>query len=367
MGTLLLEDGRFFNGISYGAETTKLGEVVFNTSMTGYQEVLTVPSYLEQILVMTYPHIGNTGVNDEDPESRNVWVSGFIAREFSSVVSNHRATGDLNSYLKATGIPALHGIDTRALVRHLRDKGAMRGVLSTDGKSLEQLKDLLSQYDSMEGKGLAQSASRQNIEMANAPEKPRLRVNLIDGGAKENILRLLKEANCQVKVVPITETAAQWQEDCDLIFLSNGPGDPAALDDAIESIKVCLGNRPMVGICLGHQLLALALGAKTYKLPFGHRGANHPVSDETTGRVEISSQNHGFCVDEHSLLAVGGEITHWNLNDHTVAGFVHAAKKVMGVQFHPEASPGPRDSEHLVLERYLNFAEQSIADGNSPS
>lgn len=367
MGTLLLEDGRCFNGISYGAETTKLGEVVFNTSMTGYQEVLTDPSYLEQILVMTYPHIGNTGVNDEDPESRQVWVSGFIAREFSSVVSNHRATGDLNSYLISEGIPALHGIDTRSLVRHLRDKGAMRGVLCTDGKSIAQLKDLLKEYDSMEGKGLAESASRKNTELAHDPEKPRLRVNLIDGGAKENILRLLKEANCRVQVIPITAPATTWQDDCDLIFLSNGPGDPAALGDVIKNIKKCLGTRPMVGICLGHQLLALALGAQTYKLPFGHRGANHPVSDETTGRVEISSQNHGFCVDEHSLLAAGGKITHWNLNDHTVAGFVHEKKQVMGVQFHPEASPGPRDSEHLVLERYLNFAEQSIADGNTPS
>ncbi|MGC6507171.1 MAG: glutamine-hydrolyzing carbamoyl-phosphate synthase small subunit [Myxococcota bacterium] len=359
MGKLLLEDGRCFEGISYGAQCTKLGEVVFNTSMTGYQEVLTDPSYLEQILVMTYPHIGNTGVNIEDPESGQVWVSGFIAREFSSIVSNHRATSDLNTYLQDSNVPALHGIDTRALVRHLRDKGAMRGILTTEDKSIEELEALLSGYDSMEGKALASLATRKVEGIIHSSENPRLKVNLIDGGAKENIVRLLKSANCQINILSIDSNAEEWVSDCDLIFLSNGPGDPAALSPVIEQIQKCLGKKPMVGICLGHQLLALALGAKTFKLPFGHRGANHPVSDTQTGRVEISSQNHGFCVEAESLKASGAEVTHWNLNDNTVAGFVHRKQRAMGVQFHPEASPGPRDSEHLVIERYLEFAEQA--------
>ena len=359
MGILLLEDGRCFEGISYGAQCTKLGEVVFNTSMTGYQEVLTDPSYLEQILVMTYPHIGNTGVNTEDPESGQVWVSGFVAREFSSIVSNHRASSDLNSYLQESKVPALHGIDTRALVRHLRDKGAMKGVLSTEDKTIEELKALLDGYSTMEGKALAPLATRQDKGIVHSPENPRLKVNLIDGGAKENIVRLLKSANCQINILPINTKAEEWLKGCDLIFLSNGPGDPAALTSVIEQIQKCIGKKPMVGICLGHQLLALALGATTFKLPFGHRGANHPVSDTQTGRVEISSQNHGFCVAPEGLVASGAEVTHWNLNDQTVAGFVHRSHRIMGVQFHPEASPGPRDSEHLVIERYLKFAEQA--------
>ena len=358
MGILLLEDGRSFQGRSYGAKTTRLGEVVFNTAMTGYQEVLTDPSYLEQILVMTYPHIGNTGINPEDPESDKIWVSGFVAREFSSVVSNHRATQSLSDYLINSNIPALHGIDTRALVRHIRDNGSMKGIICTDDTSVEHLKNQLNQYESMSGKALALQATRKDIQIVHNPENPRLKVNVIDGGAKSNIIRLLCESNCMVRVLPITSKAESWLKDCDLIFLSNGPGDPSALTETIESIKSIIGIKPMVGICLGHQLLALGLGAKTYKLPFGHRGANHPVSDAHTNRVEISSQNHGFCVDANSITTAGGEITHWNLNDNTVAGFVNKNQKVMGVQFHPEASPGPHDSKHLIVDRYLSFAEK---------
>ena len=357
-GILLLEDGRIFNGQGFGARTSKVGEVVFNTAMTGYQEALTDPSYCEQILVMTYPHIGNTGTNPEDPESERIWVNGFISKRFTNKPSNHRSDQSLEQYLIASNTPGLQGIDTRALVRHIRSKGAMKGVICTDETPLEELKKQLADWPSMEGRSLATEVCSKNSYIAHSPANPRIKVNLIDGGCKRNILRLLKEANCTVRVVPITAPKDKWETDCDFIFLSNGPGDPAALTNAIATLKSIIGNKPIVGICLGHQLLALALGAKTYKLPFGHRGVNHPVKDLTTGRVEITSQNHGFCVEENSLKAVGATITHINLNDKTVAGLRHDAKRVLGVQFHPEACPGPNDSAHLVLERYLSFAMQ---------
>jgi len=355
-GILLLEDGRIFNGKEFGAKTSKVGEVVFNTAMTGYQEALTDPSYCEQILIMTYPHIGNTGINHEDPESEKVWVNGFISKRFTSHPSNHRSQQSLEQYLIESNTPAIQGIDTRALVRHIRNKGAMKGVISTDGTSLDKLKEQLSQWPEMKGRSLATEVCCQKSYIACSPSSPRAKINLIDGGCKRNILRLLKEANCKVRVVPITAPKEKWIEDCDFLFLSNGPGDPAALTDAISTLKKIIGVKPIVGICLGHQLLALALGAKTYKLPFGHRGINHPVRDQSTGRVEITSQNHGFCVEEKSLKSVGAIVTHINLNDQTVAGLRHDKKQVLGVQFHPEACPGPNDSSHLVLERYLNFA-----------
>jgi carbamoyl-phosphate synthase small subunit len=356
-GILLLDDGRTFAGDGFGAKATKVGEVVFNTAMTGYQEALTDPSYCEQILVMTYPHIGNTGVNTEDPESERIWVSGFVGRHFSRLHSSHRAEEGLERYLRNAGIPALHGIDTRALVRHIRDKGAMRGAISTDGTPIDQLKRMLSEWPGMEGRALATEVCTEKSYVEHSPEAPRMKVNLIDGGCKLNIIRLLKEANCHIRVVPITAPAEKWTEDCDLVFLSNGPGDPASLTGPISTLKKVIGVKPATGICLGHQLLALALGAKTYKLPFGHRGANHPVKDLETGRVEITSQNHGFCVDRDSLEGTGAAVTHLNLNDETVAGLVHEGKRVKGVQFHPEACPGPHDSAHLLLEGFLRFAE----------
>ena len=357
-GILLLEDGKSFTGEAFGARGTRVGEVVFNTAMTGYQEVLTDPSYAEQIVVMTAAHVGNTGVNDEDPESAQVWVSGFVARRFSRAYSSHRANAGLDHYLRQAGIPSVHGIDTRALVRHIRDKGAMRAVVSTDGTPADELWQRLQDWPGMVGRALALEVGSRERRVLHDPADPRLRVSLVDGGAKSNIPRLLAEAGCRVELHPIDAPAEQWMEDADLVFLSNGPGDPAALTGVVEQVGRCLGQIPVVGICLGHQLLSLAVGARTYKLPFGHRGANHPVRDEETGRVEVTSQNHGFCVDRETLEAAGGRVTHINLNDHTVAGFVHADRGAMGVQFHPEASPGPRDSAHLVLKRFLEFAEQ---------
>jgi carbamoyl-phosphate synthase small subunit len=356
-GILLLEDGKSFTGEAYGAKGTRVGEVVFNTAMTGYQEVLTDPSYAEQIVVMTAVHIGNTGVNDEDPESDRVWPSGFVARRFSRVHSNHRAQAGLDQYLRQAGVPSMHGIDTRALVRHLRDKGAMRAVVSTDGTPADELWRQLQAWPGMVGRSLALEVGTRERILLHDPASPRLRVALVDGGAKHNIGRLLAQAGCRVELHPIDAAAESWMDGNDLVFLSNGPGDPAALPGVVEQVQRCIGKRPVVGICLGHQLLGLAVGARTFKLPFGHRGANHPVRDEETGRVEVTSQNHGFCVDFEELKAAGGRVTHVNLNDGTLAGFRHDEKGVMGVQFHPESCPGPRDSAHLVLNRFLEFAE----------
>jgi carbamoyl-phosphate synthase small subunit len=354
-GILLLEDGRVFQGKSFGSVGTKVGEVVFNTSMTGYQEALTDPSYCEQILVMTTSHVGNTGVNREDVESRRCFVHGFIARHFSKNPSNHRSEQDLNTYLVQQKIPAIEDIDTRSLVRHLRDRGSMKGVISTDGTKIEALQKQLEAYPGMVNRDLATDVASQDVYVAHSPSKPRFRVNLIDGGCKTNIIRLLKKANCLVRVVPIHASLEEWQRDCDLIFLSNGPGDPASLQEPIQKIAALSGKIPMAGICLGHQLMCLALGAKSFKLPFGHRGSNHPTLEFERGIVEISSQNHGFCIEEESLKETGAEITHINLNDKTVAGFHHREKRMIGVQFHPEASPGPHDAQHLLTERFLSI------------
>ena len=354
-GMLLLEDGRIFRGEAFGAVTTRVGEAVFNTAMTGYQEVLTDPSYAEQVVAMTVPHVGNYGVNEEDPESDRVHVAGFIARAFSRSASSWRASGGLHGYLERSGVPGLHQIDTRALVRHLRERGAMKCAISTDGTPVEELQALLDAWPGMEGRALATEVTCSEAYVAHDPESPAVRFALVDGGCKRNIVRLLAAANCYVRVHPITDSADAWMQDVDAVFFSNGPGDPAALESVIEQVKRVVGTKPAVGICLGHQLLALGLGAGTFKLKFGHRGANHPVRDETTGKVEITSQNHGFAVDAASLAAVGGEVTHTNLNDQTVSGFVHRGHRVMGVQYHPEACPGPHDSRP-VIDRFIAFA-----------
>jgi carbamoyl-phosphate synthase small subunit len=355
-GILLLEDGRSFSGEAFGASTTRVGEVVFNTAMTGYQEVLTDPSYCEQIVTMTVPHVGNYGVNTDDPESEKVWVSGYIVRELSRRYSSHRASEGLDRYLREAGVPGIQGIDTRALVRHLRDKGAMKAVISTDGTSREALETQLADWPGMSGRGLVKVVSTKTRYVYADPANPRASVAVVDGGVKRNILRLLEATGLRVEVFPCDSSAEEWMKDNDFVFLSNGPGDPAALDDMVDEIKKVIGKMPIVGICLGHQLLGRALGADTFKLGFGHRGANHPVRDLETGRVEITSQNHGFCVDTAGIESAGGVPTHINLNDKTLAGFKHEQLRIAAVQFHPEASPGPHDSAHLVLERFLEVA-----------
>jgi carbamoyl-phosphate synthase small subunit len=327
-GILLLEDGRKFEGESFGARATAVGEVVFNTSMTGYQEVLTDPSYREQIVTMTVPHVGNYGVNAEDVESGEVQVAGFVARSFSRMYSSHRAEEGLDRYLKRNGIPGLQGLDTRALVRHIRNKGAMKAVISTDGSTVAELQARIDDWPGMEGRALAQEVSTDQPYLFADPVSP---------------------------VFPALTPAEVLRESADMVFLSNGPGDPAALPEMVTEIKKLVGQVPIVGICLGHQLLGLALEADTFKLQFGHRGGNHPVRDEETGAIEITSQNHGFCVDPVGIEAAGGRVTHVNLNDGTLEGFVQEDLGVMAVQFHPEASPGPHDSRHLLIDRFLRF------------
>jgi carbamoyl-phosphate synthase small subunit len=360
---LALEDGTVFSGRTFGFCTDGAasgGEVVFNTAMCGYQEALTDPSYSGQILTMTPTEVGNYGIADEDVESAAVAVKGFVVREAIDEPSNHRARAGLGEWLAKAGVIGLCGIDTRALVRILRTKGALRGVLFVgDAKSDADLVAMARGLPSMAGQNLAGCASptsgstwNEGLGEWTLRGQPRagrtFRVVALDCGAKRNIYRNLAERGCDVEVVPHDLSAAEIRaRRPDGLFVSNGPGDPAAVERTIATLREIAGEVPTFGICLGHQLLALALGAKTWKLKFGHRGANQPVRNLLTGRVEITSQNHGFCVDEESLRAAGGEPTHVHLNDGTLAGFRHTTKPVFSVQYHPEASPGPHDSAYL--------------------
>ena len=353
---LALEDGTVFTGRSFGAEGERSGEVVFNTAMSGYQEILTDPSYKGQIVTMTYPHIGNTGVNEEDFESSRVWVEGFVAREFSRVTSNWRATSDLDGFFRKHGVVAIDDIDTRALTRRLRIDGSMNGLLSTveldDRKLVERAKAIPKMAGLDLVKYVTSDRARPWKEFvthdANGKSVPlKYKVAVIDCGVKFNIIRSLVHMGCDVTVHPATVTAKEL-EGYDGVCLSNGPGDPAVVTYTIETVKGLLKKEtPIFGICLGHQILGLALGAKTYKLAFGHHGANHPIKNLKTGKVEITSQNHGFCVEEKTLRAAGGEVTHVNLNDGAVEGLRHTSLPVFSVQYHPEAAPGPRDARYL--------------------
>jgi carbamoyl-phosphate synthase small subunit len=362
---LALEDGRTFRGRSWAAEGESAGEMVFNTSMTGYQEVLTDPSYAGQIVCMTYPLIGNYGVNSEDEESDRPWVEGFVVREASRMASNWRAQETLDAYLKRWNIVAIDGIDTRALVRHIRDKGAMRACISTTDLNEESVVEKARQSPSMENRELASVVTtRQPYEVAPAGGE-RFHVVCYDFGVKRNSLRELSRLGCRITVVPASTTAAEVVAmNPDGVFLSNGPGDPASMNREVEQIQELVKSTvPTFGICFGHQLLGRAFGGRTFKLVFGHRGGNQPVKDLQQGGVEITSHNHGFAVLADSLPA-DMEITHVNLNDRCVEGMRHKTLPIISVQYHPEAAPGPHDAEHH-FRRFIELMERGPAAATS--
>jgi len=353
-GFLLLEDGTLFRGQLDRAITPAVAEVVFTTNMTGYQEVYTDPSYQGQIVVMTAPMIGNYGINTEDPESATPQVAGVVLRELSRSYSNWRASGDLRSWLSSANVPILEGVDTRRLTRHLRSVGVMRGVIGVGEEPNEEARAALDACPSMEGLDLA---SRVSTRSDYAWGDPRASTHIVayDYGIKRNILRLFEAEGCRVTVVPATTPPqAVLERSPDGVFLSNGPGDPAAVGYAPDAIRtIAAANVPIFGICLGHQLLGLTFGGDTEKMPYGHRGGNHPVKELSTGRVLITSQNHGFAVrgnDEGIPGAPALEVTHVNLNDQTIEGLKHRELPIFGVQYHPEAAPGPHDARPLFRE-----------------
>jgi carbamoyl-phosphate synthase small subunit len=374
---LALEDGTVFTGRSFTGEFETAGEVVFNTSMSGYQEILTDPSYCGQIVTMTYPLIGNYGINHEDIESDRIQVKALVVKEYQEMASNWRSESTLKDYLKMANIPGIEGIDTRALTRHIRVKGAMRGAISTSITDPDQLVKVALNSPDMKGMDLVKYVTCKRamlwqngkpVEIEGGLENftwplnnGKLRVVAIDYGVKYNILRSLEKYGCNILILPASidaETIIKLNPDG--IFLSNGPGDPAAVTYAVHTIKQLIGKKPIFGICLGHQLLGLSLGGNTYKLKFGHRGGNQPVQDILTGKVDITSQNHGFCVDMDSLKDPDIEVSHINLNDNTVEGLFHKRLPLFSVQYHPEASPGPHDADYL-FERFVKMMEKSHA------
>ena len=362
---LALADGRIFRGEAYGAIGNTVGEVCFNTSMTGYQEILTDPSYTDQIITFTYPHIGNVGINAADYESDSIAVRGCIVRAPTRITSNYRAEGDLHTWLADNSVVGIAGIDTRALVRHLRDNGAQNGVIASGGMSAEDAVSMAKAWDGLEGRDLVGQVSRKEQTSWNQgtydldatayrkPETPK-HVVALDFGCKRNIFRKLSDRGLKVSIVPASTSADDvLAMQPDGIFLSNGPGDPAAVDYAVTTIRQLLdADRPIFGICMGHQLLSQALGLSTFKLKFGHRGGNHPVKDETTGKIEITSQNHGFAVADDGVPE-HVEITHRSLFDGTIEGLRVKDRPIFSVQYHPEASPGPQDADYL----FDRFAE----------
>jgi len=369
---LALEDGRIFRGLGYGSPGECQGEVVFNTSLTGYQEIATDPSYAGQIVVLTNPQIGNYGTNQADNESARPYIEGLIVREFSPISSNWRSEQVTDEYMERYSVPVLAEIDTRALVRHLRTHGVMRGVISTDVSDPDALVAKARAIRKMDGTDLARVVSTKAVytfdesdsrnqtgdallssdsldsSESNGEFRKRLHVVAYDFGIKHNILRMLTREGCRVTVVPAETTADDVLElKPDGVFLSNGPGDPEPVDYAVKAIRDMMGRVPIFGICLGHQLTGLALGGKTYKLKFGHHGGNHPVRNNTTGKVEITAHNHNFAVDPDSINATEVELTHVDLNDQTLEGLRHKTLPLFSVQYHPEAAPGPHDSHYL--------------------
>lgn len=357
---LVLEDGRAFRGKSFGADGEVFGEMVFNTSMSGYQEILTDPSYSGQIVCMTYPLIGNYGVNEEDSESRRPWVEGFVVREASRVASNWRSTETLDSYLKRYKIVGIERIDTRALVRHIRSKGAMRAAISSIDTDEKSLLEKVLDSPVMKNRELASTVTTDESFEYESTGAEKFHVVCFDFGVKTNSLREFAALNCRLTVVPAeTSAEAVLKMKPDGIFLSNGPGDPSAMKNVVEEIKkLAASNVPMFGICLGHQILAESFGGETYKLLFGHRGGNQPIKDLETGRIEIAAHNHGFAVAAESL-PFEVEITHVNLNDETVAGIRHKTLPIFSVQYHPEAAPGPHDA-HYHFEKFIELMKKNV-------
>ncbi len=359
---LLLEDGRTFRGTALGSSGLALGEIVFNTSMSGYQEILTDPSYSGQLVAMTYPLIGNYGVNSQDEESEVPQVAGFVVREASRIYSSWRGEGGLQEYLETHGVVGIAGVDTRALTRHIRAEGAMRGAISPSSRPLEEVMERIQSHPRMEGLDLACGVSTTQRYEVPAVSEERFHVLAFDFGVKAHSPRLMAELGCRVSVMPAdTPTEEILREKPDGLFVSNGPGDPAAVEKAQNAIlSLSEAGTPVFGICLGHQLIARAFGARTFKLPFGHHGGNHPVRNLDSGGVEITAQNHGFAVvkDEDGEIAHAPDlrVTHVNLYDDTVEGVAHGTRPVFSVQYHPEAAPGPHDSRYL-FRQFIQFME----------
>ncbi len=350
---LVLADGTIYQGVSFGADTETGGEVVFNTGLTGYQEILTDPSYSGQIITMTYPLIGNYGVNPDDYESKHPYARGFVVKEYCQSPNNWRSEATIDSFLKKHGIPGIAGIDTRALTKRLRSVGVMKGIITTSGVSDQELIEQVKLIPELSGHDFVKAASTKEIYSEGAGD---MHVVLMDFGAKLNIQRSLVKYGCKVTVVPCdtkSETILNLKPDG--LMLSNGPGDPKDVNYAVECVKQLIGKLPIFGICLGHQILGLALGGDTYKLKFGHRGGNHPVKDLFSGTVTITSQNHGFAVSVDSLNSQDVIVSHINVNDRTVEGLKHKYLPVFSVQYHPEATPGPWDSDYLFQQFVINM------------
>ncbi len=369
---IALEDGTIFEGRSFTGRGEAIGEIVFNTSLSGYQEILTDPSYTGQIVTMTYPMIGNYGINPSDMESTAIHPMAFLIKEYNGYPSNFRSTMPLSDFLQEYSILGVEGFDTRALVKHIRSKGAMKGIVSTDDLDRDSLVERAREWSGLVGQdmvkrvtcdepyGWADNGPVPGTNFATAEQNitDPFRVIAFDFGIKFNQLRLLTEKGCQVQVVPATTTAETvLGMNPDGIFLSNGPGDPEGVDGVVDTIQNLLGKKPIFGICLGHQILGLACGGKTYKLKFGHRGGNQPVKDLTTGHVEITSQNHGFCLDGTSLSRDDIEVTHINLNDNSLEGMRHKKHPAFSVQYHPEHAPGPHDSVYL-FDKFINMMRE---------